>query len=246
MLQTDTSTGCEPNSLPSVEGEGEVNFYPPLTPQGEIKVKTEVKLDPADAPLSRSEVARRLEVSPASITKTLKAISEIHSLEGFEMPRGKRLTALAIARILEYRELGCDGYSDKYGSIPETDSASVENGKLTVLGDAPLQTWDDRSFALGEGRAELDRQNSALSNMANANRKATDNQLDALKQNRQGFVASILGNYRDMADAISAQGQRVFTERLAENEAEFYQELAGINGSTVPEKKSSEDGKMLP
>jgi len=63
--------------------------------------------------MSRAELGRHLGMSGRDVSGILGNIEQIHSLEGFTTTKN-RLTQLAIARILEYRILGLNGYALKH------------------------------------------------------------------------------------------------------------------------------------
>jgi len=63
--------------------------------------------------MSRAELGRYLGISGRDVSGILGNIEQIHSLEGFTTTKN-RLTQLAIARILEYRILGLNGYALKH------------------------------------------------------------------------------------------------------------------------------------
>lgn len=109
------ATGLEPQDevkLTSSLNPVEVKALTPLTPD-EVKGGEIAPGLTEGAPLSRAELARRLDISGAAVTKTLQAIEGIHSLDGF-LACGNKLTELAIARVCEYRGMGRDGYIAKY------------------------------------------------------------------------------------------------------------------------------------
>ncbi len=144
-------TGLEPEdevNLTSNLNPLEVKAVKPLTPD-EVKELAIVPDLTEGAPLSRAELARRLDISGAAVTKNLQAIEGIHSVDGFFIQPGNKLTELAIVRICEYRELTREGYIAKYATkeeeivTPEPE-ASPEPGKLA------LRTIDTSSIELPE------------------------------------------------------------------------------------------------